>query len=111
MSSRVSSSREAPPELAVLDGGTVRRFELGGLGVAEGRVLLADKQLSGNDEDWLDLIGRFGGNGLALKLVGESIRVVFGGNIGVFLAESGSGAVFGGIRRLLAEQIERSSGL
>ncbi len=57
----MSSSREAPPELAVLDGGTVRRFELGGLGVAEGQVLLADKQLSGNDEEWARLIARFGG--------------------------------------------------
>jgi len=71
--------------------------------------LLADKQLSGNAEDGGNLIARFGGNGLALKLVGESIRQVFGGDIGAFLDESGSGTVFGGIRRLLAEQIERSS--
>src|SRR5713101_5963019 len=46
-----------------------------------------------------------------LKLVGESIRQVFGGDVGAFLEESGSGTVFGGIRRLLAEQIERSSAL
>jgi len=107
----VVTSREVPPELAVLGGGAVRRFQLGGLGVAEGQVLLADKQLSGTDEDWQNLIGRFGGNGLALKVVGESIREVFGGAIGAFLEESGSGTVFGGIRRLLAEQIERSSAL
>ena len=54
------TSREAPPELAVLGGGAVRRFQLGGLGVPEGQVLLADKQLSGNDEDWANLIARFG---------------------------------------------------
>src|SRR6202022_2568127 len=63
------TSREAPPELAVLGGGRVRRFQLGGLGVPEGQVLLADKQLSGNNEDWPKLIGRLGGNGLALKVV------------------------------------------
>jgi hypothetical protein len=42
-------------------------------------------------------------------MVRESIREVFGGDIGAFLAESGSGMVLGGIRRLLAEQFERSS--
>src|SRR6202158_5212822 len=103
------TSREAPPELAVLGGHPVQTLDLGGLGVPEGQVLLADKELSGNAEDWGNLIARFGGNGLALKLVGESIRQVFGGDISAFLDESGSGAVFGGIRRLLAEQIERSS--
>src|SRR5260221_3812873 len=107
----VLTSREAPPELAVLSGHAVRTLDLGGLGVPEGQVLLADKQLSGNAADWANLISRFGGNGLALKLVGESIRQVFGGDIGAFLDESGSGTVFGGIRRLLAEQIERGSAL
>src|SRR5258708_26282479 len=34
---------------------------------------------------------------------------MFGGDLGGFLEEPGSGTVFGGIRRLLAEQIERSS--
>src|SRR5262249_22532989 len=48
---------------------------------------------------------------LALKVVGESIRQLFGGDIGSFLAESRSSTVFGGIRRLLAEQFERSSQL
>ncbi|TME22593.1 MAG: hypothetical protein E6I75_30120 [Chloroflexi bacterium] len=37
----VVTSREAPPELAVLGGGAVRTLELGGLGVPEGQVLLA----------------------------------------------------------------------
>jgi transcriptional regulator with XRE-family HTH domain len=107
----VVTSREAPLELAALGGQPVRRLELGGLGVSEGQFVLAHKQLSGDTEDWINLISRFGGNGLALKVVGESIREVFGGDIGGFLEESGRGTVFGGIRRLLAEQIERSSGL
>ena len=107
----VFTSREMPPELAVLSGHPARTFDLGGLGVSEGQVLLADKQLSGNAEDWAKLVSRFGGNGLALKLVGESIRHVFGGDIHAFLEQAGSDTVFGGIRRLLAEQIERSSPL
>ncbi len=107
----VVTSREAPPELAVLSGHLVRTLELGGLGVPEGQVLVADKQLSGESEDWANLIARLGGNGLALKLVGESIRQVFGGDIHAFLEEADSATVFGGIRRLLAEQIERGSAL
>ncbi len=107
----VVTSREAPPELAVLGSGAVRTLQLSGLGTPEGHVLLADKQLSGNDQDWANLISRFGGNGLALKVVGESFRPVFGGDIGAFLEEVGSGTVFGGIRRLLAEQLDRGSAL
>jgi WD40 repeat protein/transcriptional regulator with XRE-family HTH domain len=105
----VVTSREAPPELSVLDRGAARRFQLGGLGVPEGQVLLADKQLAGTDEDWADLITRFGGNGLAMKVVGESIRQVFDGDIAAFLQQAGTTSIFGGIRRLLAEQIGRSS--
>jgi hypothetical protein len=48
---------------------------------------------------------------LALKVVGESIRELFGGQLEAFLDEAGSGTLFGGIRRLLSEQIERSSAL
>jgi WD40 repeat protein/transcriptional regulator with XRE-family HTH domain len=105
----VVTSREAPPDWSLLGGGAVRALELGGLGVPEGQLLLAHKQLSGDEEAWADLIAHYGGNGLALKVVGETIRQVFGGDIGAFLAESGADGVFGGIRRLLAEQIERSS--
>jgi hypothetical protein len=106
----VLTSREAPPELGALVGGAVRVLELGGLGVAEAQLLLADKQLSGNADDWVSLVVRFGGNGLALKIVGESVRELFGGDLLTFLEETGS-TVFGGMRRLLAEQIERSSPL
>jgi WD40 repeat protein len=105
----VLTSRETPPELAILSGGLVRTLQLGGLGIVEGQRMLVDKQLSGNPADWATLIDQFGGNGLALKVVGESIREVFGGDIGAFLAESGAVTVFGGVRRVLAEQLERSS--
>ncbi len=62
----VVTSRESPPDLDIL-GGAIRTLQLGGLGVAEGQVLLADKQLSGSKDEWADLIARYGGNGLALS--------------------------------------------
>jgi WD40 repeat protein len=105
----VLTSREAPAELAVLGGDAVRTFPMGGLGVDEARLVLAPKQLVGSPQQWAELTGRFGGNGLALKLVGERIRELFGGEIGLFLEEAGAGSVFGGIRQLLAEQVGRSS--
>ncbi|HTD79384.1 MAG TPA: NACHT domain-containing protein, partial [Chloroflexota bacterium] len=104
----VLTSREAPPELVVLSG-AVRTLELSGLGTDEAQVLLAAKQLDGTSQQWAELNARFGGNGLALKVVGESIRELFAGKIGAFLEETDVSSVFGGIRRLLTEQVERSS--
>jgi hypothetical protein len=105
------TSREAPPELATLVGGA-RTLELAGLQSEESQVLLAHNRLIGNPDEWANLVGRFGGNGLALKLVGERIHQLFGGEISAFLREeSGAGNAFGRVRQLLAEQIERGSAL
>src|SRR5205085_10468426 len=97
----VVTSREAPQQLIVLPTGAVRTLRLDGLGLSESQRLLAEKQLSGNPEDWGNLIRRCAGNGLALKVVGESIRETFGGAIGAFVESSGPGNVFAGVRRLL----------
>jgi WD40 repeat protein len=106
----VLTSREAPPELSVLAGG-VRELEVHGLGISETQVLLADKQLSGDTQTWTGLVERYGGNGLALRIVGETIRQVYDGDIVQFLEEviASYGALFGGIRRLLDVQAERLS--
>ncbi|HTX71178.1 MAG TPA: helix-turn-helix domain-containing protein [Thermoleophilia bacterium] len=101
------TSREAPPELALL-GATLGSLTLGGLGVDEAERMLASKGLSGRPEQWAELVSRYGGNGLALKLVAERIRELFGGHIELYLRET-SASVFGGIRELLSEQAERSS--
>ena len=108
----VITSREAPPELASLDGG-VRVLELHGLGTLEAQALLADKQLNGDAQAWASLVGRYGGNGLALKVVGETIRQLYVGNIAPFVADAVAtyGTVFGGIRRLLEVQAARLSPL
>jgi hypothetical protein len=75
----VLTSRETPLELAIASGTyVVRTLELGGLGLCAAQGLLADKQLWGDDADWTNLITHFGGNGLALNMVGERIRQVFG---------------------------------
>src|SRR5215471_10281030 len=104
----VLTSREAPPELAVLGRG-VESLELHGLGAGDARRLLADKQLNGDTQAWVSLVDRFGGNGLALKIVGETIRQVYDGDVAAFVADviAGYGSVFGGIRRLLDVQVER----
>src|SRR5947209_6103613 len=106
----VLTSREAPPEL-VVHSGAVRTLELSGLGVNEAQVLLGPKHLSGTATQWTQLTATVGGNGLALKMVGETIREVFAGDIAAFLEEGSDRGIFGGIRRLLAEQVERSSAL
>jgi WD40 repeat protein len=106
----VLTSREAPPELAMLGDG-VRALELHGLGYVEVQALLADKRLIGDTRAWLSLVERYGGNGLALKIVGETIRQVYDGDVIAFLGDAVAthATVFGGIRRLLDDQAERLS--
>jgi WD40 repeat protein len=103
------TSRETPPEMAHLTGAP--ELELHGLGPAEVQVMVADKQLLGDTQAWLRLVDRYGGNGLALKIVGETIRQLYGGDVTGFLedTESAHGTVFGGIRQLLDVQVERLS--
>jgi WD40 repeat protein/transcriptional regulator with XRE-family HTH domain len=105
------TSREAPPELTALAGDAVRALYLAGLGVEEVRSVLAEKHLVGTRQDWTRLTERFAGNGLALKIVGESIHEVFGDSIRAFLDASGPGVLFGDVLRLLDSQLQRSSGL
>ena len=105
------TGREAPPELAPLAGerAPVRTLRLGGLGQEAGRALLRDKGLLGEDRAWEALVAHYSGNPLALSMVGETIGVVFGGDIAAFLAQDT--AVFGGIRQLLDAQVGRLSTL
>jgi transcriptional regulator with XRE-family HTH domain len=107
------TSRELPPELGPLRGalGPVRVLELAGLDVEAARALLRDRQLDGDETAWHALVRQYGGNGLALKEVGETIRELFGGSITAYLeyvAPSPS-MMIGGVRRLFAEQLERLS--
>ena len=81
------TSREAPLELGLLEGaqGRVRTLELAGLGVEAARAVLQHAGLSGDEATWAELVERYGGNGLALKIAGENIRHFFGGDVASFL--------------------------
>ena len=107
----VLTSREAPPELATLSANTgpVRALALEGLGLSEGRALLGDGELWGDDTAWSDLIATYGGNGLALKVAGGTIGEVFGGDIAAFMAyvKETYGSAVRSIRRVMESQIER----
>jgi WD40 repeat protein/transcriptional regulator with XRE-family HTH domain len=102
----VLASREQP--LRSHDA-AVHSLHLGGLAVEDGRALLGRRNLVGDAASWKSLVERYGGNPLALGVVGETIAMVFGGDIAAFLAQEVT--VFGGIRQLLDEQITRLSPL
>jgi len=111
----VVTSREEPAELGPLVGerGPVRALELAGFGADDGRALLGDKQLDGDEGAWRALVERYGGNGLALKVVGETTRELFGGSITDYLeyTTTTSGVMVGGVRQLLRSQVQRLSDL
>jgi WD40 repeat protein/transcriptional regulator with XRE-family HTH domain len=107
------TGREEPPELAPLKGaaGPVRTLTLAGLATEDVRGLLRDKNLVGDQTAWSELVDYYGGNSLALKVIGETIRELFGGDIAAFLADVAGthGAMFGGVRHLLDAQVRRLS--
>ncbi|MEH2240028.1 NB-ARC domain-containing protein [Nostoc sp.] len=105
----VLTSREKPKEFAPLEGeaSPVRTLSLVGLGETEGQEILQDKGISGLQPEWAKLVDKYSGNPLALKLVSEPIRELFGGDIAAFLAEGE--IIFGDTRNLLDQQFERLS--
>jgi transcriptional regulator with XRE-family HTH domain len=101
------TSREASADVSMMAASAVRSMELRGFTVEDSRDLLHDKQLTGTDLDWADFVARCGGNGLVLRMSAETVRQVFCGDIGSFLLAVGSnGAIHGGVRRLLASQLD-----
>ena len=106
------TSREKPPEVALLEGeaiATTRSLHLGGLKPVDGQDILRDKGLQGTDKDWEVLIDRYGGNPLALKLVAQMIREVFSGMIATFLTDGE--VFFRDVRDVLEQQMQRLSAL
>src|SRR6266581_96138 len=103
------TSREKPKEVALLEGKhlPVRTVTLTGLEQRACQQILNDSDLLGTEAAYNDLIDRYTGNPLALKLVASMIREVFGGDIVAFLKE---GTIFfGDIRDLLDQQFKRLS--
>ena len=105
------TSREKPGQISYLEGKTlpVRSIQLFGVGQDEGRKLLEDAGLFGTDEAWAELVRFYAGNPLALKLIAEPIREVFGDNVAAFL--KGGETVFGDVYNLLDQQFHRLSEL
>ena len=103
------TGREKPKEIARLEGksASVRTLLLPGVEQVEGRAILKDKGLSGSDEQWRELIIRYAGNPLALKLIAESIQMLFNGDIGHFLEQAQM--TFGEMSELLDQQFQRLS--
>jgi WD40 repeat protein/transcriptional regulator with XRE-family HTH domain len=105
------TSREKPKEIVPMEGSAapVRSLPLAGVKQTDGQKLLKDKGLFGSDEMWATLVHLYSGNPLALKLISEPIREVFGGDITKFLREEET--VFGDIQNLLGQQFHRLSEL
>jgi len=107
----IVTSREEPSEIRLQRGerGSVRALALGGLGVEDGRTLLRDKHLEGDETTWPALIQQYDGNGLALRVVGETIRELFGGSVADYLefTTAAPGVMVGGLRELLGAQMQR----
>jgi DNA-binding XRE family transcriptional regulator len=105
------TSREKPADLRAMEGkySQVRSLRLAGLDTAACQQLIEEKEMVGSQQELAQLIEVYSGNPLALKIVGETIVDLFGGEIGPFLA-SGP-VIFGSISDLLDEQFARLSNL
>jgi hypothetical protein len=105
------TSREKPKEVALLEGETaaIRSYHLAGLPPADGQDILKDKGLQGTERHWEALITHYEGNPLALKLVAQLIREIFGGEITAFLTEGE--VFFRDVRDVLEQQVARLSAL
>ena len=105
------TSREKPREVALLEGDAspVKSLNLSNLDAAAGRAILEGRGLVGTDEHWSSLVDHYSGNPLALTLIAETIRELFGGDIGAFLQEGV--LIFAGVGRLLDQQFARLSDL
>lgn len=107
----VLTSRERPRGFARLekDSPLVRSLQLDGLDDEAGHELLMQRGLAGIGQEETELITRYSGNPLALKLVADTVTEIFGGNIAEFLTEES--LVFDDVRDILNQQFARLTDL
>jgi WD40 repeat protein/transcriptional regulator with XRE-family HTH domain len=107
------TSREVPEDITLEESAAagVRVLELSGIEEGDARALLRDKRLDGDDAAWSTLVAQYAGNPLALRIVGETIQQVFGGDIERFVEQAETIGAFGGVRRLLEAQFDRLSAI
>ncbi|MEB3358593.1 MAG: NB-ARC domain-containing protein, partial [Synechococcales bacterium] len=105
------TSREIPGEVALMEGPDlrVRSLSLDGVQLEAGGEILRTKGISGQGQAQRQLVERYQGNPLALKIVATPIRELFDGDIALFLAQGTS--LCSGVRSLLEQQLSRLSDL
>ncbi|MBV6625021.1 MAG: NB-ARC domain-containing protein [Rivularia sp. (in: Bacteria)] len=104
------TSREKPQEIAALEGKTlpVRCLKLTGLNKSQSKEILELKGFTSVDlEESQQIMRRYAGNPLFIKLAATAIDELFAGQIDKFLQQET--VVFGGIRCCLDEQFNRLS--
>ncbi|MEM7133965.1 MAG: NB-ARC domain-containing protein [Chloroflexota bacterium] len=103
------TSRESPQGLRRLEGDTklVRSLTLMGLSADESQKFLAERGLSDSDSQTNELVNRYSGNPLALKLITDTIQDLFAGNVQLFLTKET--LIFDDIRAMLDQQFARLS--
>ncbi len=105
----VLTSREKPIGLSAKEGVQLpaRSYQLKGVELSTAQRILQVQGIAQDTGD--DLIQRYDGNPLALKIAISTIRDLFAGDVAAFLTEDA--AIFGDIADLLAQQIDRLSAL
>lgn len=104
------TSREKPQEIAALEGKTlpVRSLKLTGLNKLQSKEILGLKGFTTvNLEEVQQIMQRYAGNPLFIKLAATAIHELFAGKIDEFLQQET--VVFGDIRSCLDEQFNRLS--
>ena len=103
----ILTTREKPQQVAIFEGeaSPVRSLLLNGFKEKEGEEILKIKGVSGSESELAKLIAYYGGNALALKIVGTTIRDLFQGNITEFLRQDT--VIFGDVQDLLDQQFNR----
>ncbi|MBE9066057.1 AAA family ATPase [Leptolyngbya cf. ectocarpi LEGE 11479] len=105
------TSREKPMGLTYreMDGRAVRSHRLTGLTPTASQEILSTVGIHGSNKQHQQLINRYSGNPLALKIIAATIRSVFAGEVADFL-EYGT-IVFGDLWDLLDQQFNRLSAM
>ncbi len=98
----ILTSREQPHSLRQIQSNTIRTLQLTGL--QEAKQILTDRGITGTKQeiDWL--INKYQGNPLALEIVTEIIKNLYGS---IHSFSQAPGFVVGGIRLLLKSQFDR----
>lgn len=105
----VLTSREKLKEVAAIEGVNlpVRSFQIKGLSEVNCQEIIKAKGVNCSEYEWRLLISRYSGNPLALKIVLTTIIELFDGKVASFLKQNL--LVFGGVRELIEEQLNRTS--